>query len=84
MGNSTQASYNLISSVPAPKIIGVGSNYLKEGAKGPPNPVIFLKSWSSISYDSTELHLPLIDESRLVHELELGVIMKSKAFRVRR
>jgi hypothetical protein len=52
MGNTLDSS-PLAQSIAqsAPKIVGVGLNYLKEGAPGPKNPIIFLKSWSSIAYN---------------------------------
>jgi 2-keto-4-pentenoate hydratase/2-oxohepta-3-ene-1,7-dioic acid hydratase in catechol pathway len=82
MGNDESLPYAQYAQRPAPKILGIGLNYLKEGAQGPPNPIVFLKSWSSINYDPKQLSLSLIEESKLIHELELGVMIKSKAFRV--
>lgn len=63
---------------PHPKIICVGKNYLKHviemgGAEVPKKPVLFLKPWSSLSYQPATLHLPSSKEHRIDHELELGV-----------
>jgi hypothetical protein len=61
MGNCSEAAPSIsVFQDTAPKIIGVGFNYLKEGDKAPPNPIIFLKSWSSISYNPSQLSLPLV------------------------
>lgn len=51
---------------------------------GPKKPVIFLKSWSSINYNPKKLYLPRIDESSLSHEIELGVMIKGNAYRIKK
>jgi len=55
-----------------PKIICVGKNYLKHviemgGTDVPNKPILFLKPWSSLSYQPTTLHLSGLKEHIIDH-----------------
>jgi len=55
-----------------PKIIGIGKNYINHikemgGTEAPKSPVIFLKAWSSLSYNPKQLSLPIASTHRIDH-----------------
>jgi 2-keto-4-pentenoate hydratase/2-oxohepta-3-ene-1,7-dioic acid hydratase in catechol pathway len=57
-----------------PKIIGIGKNYINHikemgGSEAPKTPVIFLKPWSSLSFNPKTLSLPIAGTHRIDHEL---------------
>lgn len=47
------------------------------GVEIPKQPVLFLKPWSSLSYNPSELRLSIAEEHHIDHEIELGVLIKA-------
>ena len=73
---------------PAPKIIGVGKNYLKHaiemgGSEVPKEPLIFLKPWSSLVFAPKQVNLSRTGrKNEIHHELELGVVIGKKGYNI--
>jgi len=63
-----------------PKIIGVAKNYLGPETTPPSSPIIFQKPLSSVITSKTHIRIP--QGTKVVHEVELGVLIKQKGSNV--
>lgn len=77
-------------SKPFPKIVCVGKNYLKHAkemgdTQVPKEPVIFTKPWGSLSYAPKQLDLSSTGrKNEIHHEIELGVLIGKRGYRIQR